>query len=170
MPLVLVMGGRCMLTFAVAASFLLYLVLRSTCEDLHEHSNGRSHRKEIPPLRSRNDGNEGVHLPGGLDRVVSYGVAWVGQCLSRTKGRNDDCGDVPGRSHWDGAASFDERLAAGRKHCANRWVDRRVGGSGRYLHDPRLCDGRTLAGPHARSILEIGCADDDWWDSRNFVR
>ena len=62
-------------------------------------------------------------------RALLIGLVMTGnprfrQCLSRLESRDDDCRYVSRCRHRDGIAAIDERFIAGRKHCANRGLNR----------------------------------------------
>src|ERR1035438_5221721 len=133
----------------------------------HEYGRPTTHPEEACPLRSRKHGNERVHLPRAADRLGDDGNSGLRQCLSRTESGNDHSGNLSGGGDWDGAVAVDEGLLAGRKHRANRGLDRRVGSGRRSIHDSRIRYGRAVARPDPREILELSRADGDWRNARH---
>ena len=112
--------------------------------------------KEVPLLRSRQHNHAGVHPPGRAPRPGSDGDSGCGQRLSWPARRHDHRRHLSGGRHRHGRAAPDEGLDPGGEHCANRGLDRRVGGGGRDLHHSGVRDLRRLAGLRLRArLLEV---------------
>src|SRR5579864_3927428 len=77
-------------------------------------------------IRTADDADEGVYLPGSAARHVYDGHPRCGERIPGSEGRHDHRSDLPGGGDRDGSAAVDEGIAAGGKHRANGGVDRRI--------------------------------------------
>ena len=123
-------------------------------------------RKHVPFVPGTH-ADEGIYSARRAARALDDGRSGSGQRLPRLARRHHHRRYVSRRSDCDGGYAGMEGIAARRKYCPNRRLDRRVGRRRSHFHSARVSSGQSVAIVSLRRrVLEIHRADHGGQHSR----